>query len=134
MPGETNPPIIIATKDEKDIWISIITRALYEDEIKFDVLDKYLPKAERFLKFLRRFGWIESKRENVNAYNVVCIYNNKGECINEEANIIVGEKGMICNESTRRTCKFYKKKFKSPLEVNRITIRPIPGILSLGDG
>ena len=121
-----NPPIVIATKEDKDILMSIAIRALYEDRIHLHVIDKHLPKAERLLKILKRFGWIETKRNIVETFNSLCLYNSGGKCTNEGVNF----KGS-CSEAIRSTCKYYKKRYNFSFRVNQIEIEPIPGIRSL---
>ncbi|MBW2982366.1 hypothetical protein KY343_05785 [Candidatus Woesearchaeota archaeon] len=122
----TNPPIIVATKDEKDILMSIAIRAKDFDEIKLNAIDKHLPKIERILKLLRRFGWVEKDRKIVQSFNALCLYNLGGKCTNSEKAI-----QDTCNETIRAMCKFYKRRYKYNFNVNQITIESIPGIRSL---
>lgn len=126
MQDDKNPPIIIATKDEKDLLMSIAIRAQNENKINLHAIDKHMPKTERLLKILRRFGWIETERKIVPSFNSLCSYNVGGQCVNKEKAI-----QETCNESVRSVCKFYMQRYKYTFKVNQITIEPIAGIRSL---
>jgi len=122
----TNPPIIIATKDEKDIMMSIVIRAKDFDEIKLNAIDKHLPKVDRIVKLLRRLGWVEVDRKIVQSFNALCLYNSGGKCTNNEKAFQEN-----CNEIVRTMCRFYKRRYKYHFNVNQVTIESIPGIRSL---
>jgi hypothetical protein len=126
--------IVIANKKVSDYLLVIGLEGMNNKILVLQYSNAYADKVEYILRILRKsFGWLDSDRDRVPRYNLVCKYKNeKGHCSNP---VIMpqgdGARPLMCTEPVRTNCKAYVKRYSSPFVVNEVKIEQAGSIADL---
>lgn len=119
--------IVIASNDYERCLFVIAKKAMDNDELTLNFIDKYAPTAEYLIRILRKgFGWIEQDRGTTESINTRCLFNVENICTYADM-----PQKPKCTESIKVSCKAYKKKYDKGFIVNYITIEKAGGIRGL---